>query len=84
MTSAEHDHTWRLANAQVKAPTGPAPEHTVFVVLVCACGVFDPFPRSNWELATADFRADFVATMAASGLQLAPAPSRAPDAEASR
>jgi hypothetical protein len=53
-----HVHDFRILR-RVRAPVGPAPGHTEFVALFCRCGRFDVFPRSNYDLADAEFRAAF-------------------------
>lgn len=70
-TTNNHVHRWQVAHASMKAPTGPAPEHTMFALLVCACGAVDAFPRCNFDLTTPEFRRDFVAMLDEQGLRLA-------------
>jgi hypothetical protein len=64
----DHEHEWRPLRHQ-RAPTGPPPEHTAFEVLICACGVYVVFPRSNYALALPEFQRVFVAGMLALGFR---------------
>lgn len=69
-TTSEHAHDWHLSLSNVRAPTGPHPEHTMFAVLLCACGAIDVFPRCNYDRTTPEFRADFRDALAEAGLHL--------------
>jgi len=41
-----------------RAPVGPYPEHTTFIVMLCTdCGAHAFFPPENWEFCTPAFRA---------------------------
>jgi len=69
-TPAGHVHAFDLWATFHRAPTGPWPEHTTFIVLVCqqaGCGAAQVFPRSNYELCTETFKAQFRAALAAAG-----------------
>lgn len=67
--TAEHEHAF-VKLREVHAPTGPAPEHTTFLVLVCPCGIMRVFPDQNFQLTTAAFQFSFRADMAALGFTL--------------
>lgn len=68
----EHEHAFYRIGFIDHAPCGPPPEHTRFEVLFCACGACDVFPRSNYELVTPAYRAQFEARLTAIGMQLLP------------
>ena len=61
-----NDHVWAFLR-EVRAPTGPAPQHTKFRVFVCPCGVAKVFPRQNFDLTTPDFQDAFRGGMKALG-----------------
>ena len=52
-----HEHTFELWATFHRAPTGPEPAHTSFVVVTCIeCGTFRIFPPQNFALVTAEFK----------------------------
>jgi hypothetical protein len=54
-----HAHDYRVIDRRVRAPVGPPPGHTVFVLLGCDCGARTVFPRVNYELVDPAWRAAF-------------------------
>jgi hypothetical protein len=66
--SRAHAHTFELWATFHRAPIGPPPAHTAFVVLTCmGCGTFRIFPPQNFALVTEEFKAAFRAAAAAAG-----------------
>ena len=67
-----HAHHFVLWQTFHRAPTGPDPAHTVFMVLVCTdvhCRAFQLFPPENFALTTPEFQAQFRETAEACGLR---------------
>jgi hypothetical protein len=55
-----HEHSFKRWTSFSHAPTGPPPEHTSFMVLLCLeCFAYVLFPRQNYELCTDEFKARF-------------------------
>jgi hypothetical protein len=55
-----HEHCFTRWTRFNHAPTGPPPEHTSFIVLLCVdCFAYVLFPRQNFELCTDEFKARF-------------------------
>jgi hypothetical protein len=66
----EHVHAFELWATFHRAPTGPPPEHTSFVVFTCAaCGALITFPETNFARCTPAFKAQFTAVFHAAGWQ---------------
>lgn len=54
---ADHVHQLRPWVTFHRAPIGPYPDHTSFVVMLCpVCGEHAFFPPDNWALCTPAFR----------------------------
>lgn len=59
---------WDLWLTFERAPTGAYPNHTRFMVLTCdSCKGVQLFPPANVALVTPEFRARFLAFLAANG-----------------
>jgi hypothetical protein len=61
MSGTSRSHAFELWATFHRAPVGPYPEHTSFVVMTCECGAFELFPPGNFELCTPEFRERFEA-----------------------
>lgn len=69
----QHEHDFTPWVTFHHAPTGPPPEHTSFIVLLCAeCGEAQPFPVVNYELTTAEFRAELAEAAKRAGWTFVP------------
>lgn len=65
---AGHVHVFQLWTTFHRAPAGPEPAHTSFVVLTChECRALQIFPMQNFALCTDEFKAQFWAVAAAAG-----------------
>ena len=62
----EHEHAFEVMHEE-RAPTGPPPEHTKFMVMRCACGAVQIFPYANWRLTTEAYKTEFLSHLYAHG-----------------
>ena len=54
-----HEHQWQQFATFHHAPTGPPPQHTMFVVMTCTepgCRQVELFPMQNFALVTDEFQ----------------------------
>jgi hypothetical protein len=58
----EHEHAFARLREE-RAPTGPEPEHTKFFVFGCNCGMIRVFPYANFQLATEEYKTQFLADL---------------------
>ena len=68
----DHEHAFVLIRDDQRAPAGEPPAHTHVKVLVCECGYVEVFPRDNYALTTAAYRAQLRAFVEGFGLRLDP------------
>lgn len=68
----DHKHAYMEWITFHRAPTGPYPAHTAFVVMLCpVCGAWSVFPKDNFDLCTPEFKALLEATAKQAGWFLA-------------
>ncbi len=67
MNAAAHIHEFVIWATFHRAPVGPYPEHTTFMLLACSCGGYQVFPRENFAITTPHFRARFMAAAHGAG-----------------
>ncbi len=59
---SSHDHEWVMADTVEYAPVDGG-GHTTFILLTCQCGAVEPFPYTNYDLTTLEFRQGFVTAL---------------------